>query len=98
MANEELQARRYVVTGRVHGVGFRNYVEHVAGKIGVYGYVRNRRNGTVEVLAMGEPVQLGQMRAALKKGPMMAHVSGVSEEPEQLEAKYLGQFTIEITI
>jgi|ERR1700739_2486070 acylphosphatase len=95
---EELHARRFVVTGRVQGVGFRNYVEHVAGKIGVQGYVRNRRNGDVEVLAIGQPEQLGQMRAALQRGPMMSRVSGVSEEPEPVEEKYLGQFTIEMTI
>jgi acylphosphatase len=98
MVKEELHARRFMVTGRVQGVGFRNYVEHVASKIGVQGYVRNRRNGNVEVLAIGQPEQLSHMRGALERGPMMAHVSGVSEEPEPVEAKYLGQFTIEMTI
>jgi acylphosphatase len=98
MLKEELQARRFVVTGRVHGVGFRNYVEHVAGKIGVQGYVRNRQDGSVEVLAMGSPGQLGQMRAALQKGPTMSRVVGVTEEPDQVEPRYLGQFTIEFTI
>jgi acylphosphatase len=98
MAREELQARRFVVTGRVQGVGFRNYVEHSAEKIGVQGYVRNRRDGSVEVLAMGNPEQLGLLRAALQKGPMMSRISDVREEPDQVEAKYLGQFTIEFTI
>ena len=76
MAKEELQARRFVVTGRVQGVGFRNYVEHAAGKIGVQGYVRNRRDGGVEVLAMGKPEQLNEMRVVLQKGPMMSRVTG----------------------
>jgi len=98
MAKEELQARRFVVTGRVQGVGFRNYAEHVAGKIGVQGYVRNRRDGSVEVLAMGKPAQLMQMRVALQKGPMMSYVADVMEEPDQVEPRYLGQFTIEFTI
>ena len=98
MAKEELQARRFVVTGRVQGVGFRNYVEHTAGKIGVQGYVRNRRDGSVEVLAMGKAEQLSQMRAALQKGPMMSWVARVGEEPEQVDARYLGEFAIEMTI
>ncbi|MGB7847984.1 MAG: acylphosphatase [Candidatus Acidiferrum sp.] len=98
MQKEELQARRFVVTGRVHGVGFRNYAEHVAGKIGVQGYVRNRENGSVEVLAMGNMEQLGQMREALQKGPAMSRVSGVTEVPDQVDRNYLGQFSIEYTI
>jgi acylphosphatase len=98
MAKEELQARRFVVTGRVQGVGFRMYAEHAAGQIGVQGYVRNRRDGSVEVLAIGKPEQLSHMRAALQKGPMMARVAGVNEEPERVDARYLGQFAIEMTI
>jgi acylphosphatase len=98
MAKEELQARRFVVTGRVQGVGFRMYAEHAAGQIGVQGYVRNRRDGSVEVLAIGKPEQLSHMRAALLKGPMMARVAGVNEEPERVDARYLGQFAIEMTI
>jgi acylphosphatase len=90
-------ARRYFVSGRVQGVGYRNYVEHVAEKLGLHGYVRNRRNGTVEVFAMGTAKQLGQLRSALQMGPMMAHVEDVSEQPDAVEPKYMGQFTIEMT-
>ena len=93
----DLVARRYKVSGRVQGVGFRNYVEHVAGKIGVSGYVRNRRDGRVEVFAMGSPEQLQQMRVALDKGPLMSRVNTVAEEPDTVETKYLGNFEIEFT-
>ena len=93
--NEGIVARRYVVTGRVQGVGYRNFVEHLAGKIGVDGYVRNRRNGSVEVLGIGTPEKLVTLRKALEKGPMMARVSGVSEEPSAVESQYVGNFTIE---
>jgi len=90
-------ARRYVVTGRVQGVGYRNFVEHLAGKIQIDGYVRNRRDGSVEVLAIGTPEKLLQLRKALEKGPMMARVSGVSEQPSAVEPRYAGNFTIEFT-
>jgi acylphosphatase len=95
---QDVVARRYIVSGRVQGVGFRNYVEHVAGKLNVHGYVRNRRDGSVEVFAISTPERLKQLRVALEKGPMMSSVSNVSEEPEQVEKKYLGNFVIEITI
>ena len=65
-------ARRYVVTGLVQGVGYRNFVEHLAGKINVQGYVRNRHDGCVEVLGMGTPEELQKLRRGLEKGPMMA--------------------------
>jgi len=90
-------ARRYVVTGRVQGVGYRNFVEHTAGKIGLDGYVRNRRDGSVEVFAMGTPEELQKLRAALQHGPMMAQVRHVAEEPSDVEAKYVGIFTVEFT-
>jgi acylphosphatase len=95
---QEQVARRYVVWGRVQGVGFRNYVEHVAGKLGLSGYVRNRRDGSVEVYAMGDPEPLKQLRAALHKGPLMSDVKNVAEEPDSIDEKYAGYFTIEITI
>ena len=96
--SQELYARRFYESGRVQGVGYRNYVEHVAGKLGLHGYVRNRRDGRVEVLAMGTPEKLGQLRVALEKGPMMADVAGLNEEPDAVDTRYVGTFTIEMTI
>jgi len=90
-------ARRYMVTGHVQGVGYRNYVEHAAGKLNVDGYVRNRRDGSVEVFAMGTTEELQKLRKALERGPMMAQVGRVSEEPSDVEAKYIGNFTVEFT-
>jgi acylphosphatase len=95
--NEGIVARRYLVTGRVQGVGYRNFVEHTAGKLSVYGYVRNRRDGSVEVFAMGAPDELQKLRKALERGPMMAQVADVAEEPSVVQAKYAGNFTVEFT-
>ena len=86
-----------MVTGRVQGVGYRNFVEHLAGKIQIDGYVKNCRDGSVEVLAMGTLENLLKLRKGLEKGPMMARVSGVSEEPGTVESRYAGNFTIEFT-
>ena len=94
---QDVLARRYIVSGRVQGVGFRNYVEHVAGKLEVHGYVRNRRDGSVEVFAMGSAERLQKLRSALQKGPMMSSVTDVGEEPDHPDEKYRGNFIIEIT-
>jgi acylphosphatase len=94
----EVLARRYIVSGRVQGVGFRNYVEHVAGKLEVDGYVRNRRDGSVEVFAISTSDRLSQLRFALEKGPTLARVLGVLEQPDRPDEKYLGNFIIEITV
>ena len=97
IVKQEALARRYIVSGRVQGVGFRNFVEQLARKIGVHGFVRNRRDGCVEVYGIGQPEQLKQLRAAISKGPMMAHVSEVREDPDSVSPQYLGNFTIEVT-
>jgi len=71
--------RRYIVTGRVQGVGFRWFVEKEARKIGVSGWVRNTDDGSVEVLASGTSDQLERLRKALKQGPRAARVDEVQE-------------------
>jgi acylphosphatase len=94
---EDTLARRYIVSGRVQGVGYRYFVEHAAEQIGVEGFVRNRRDGRVEVYAIGTHEQFRKLRAALEKGPMMSKVSEVAEEPDAVDSRYLGTFTIEFT-
>jgi len=95
---KDVLARRYLVSGRVQGVGFRNYVEHIAEKLGVGGYVRNRRDGSVEVYAMGSAEQLNKLGSALERGPMLSQVSDVREEPDCPDEKYRNNFIIELTI
>jgi acylphosphatase len=72
-------ARRYFVSGRVQGVGFRYFVERVAGDIGVAGYTRNLADGRVEVYAVGEPEKLSELAGYLWRGPRMSHITGVEE-------------------
>lgn len=82
-------ARRYVVRGRVQGVGFRYFVEHTATALGLNGYVRNLDDGTVEVCAIGTAEELDQLSGMLWKGPRFADVRGV-DESEAAMIKYRG--------
>jgi acylphosphatase len=72
-------ARRFLVRGRVQGVGFRWFVEREAHILRVAGWVRNNHDGSVEVLAMGTPEQLAGLRSRLQEGPRAARVDDVEE-------------------
>ncbi|MBK9169463.1 MAG: acylphosphatase [Bryobacterales bacterium] len=75
-----LVARRYVVRGRVQGVGFRAFVQQSAVRIGVRGYTRNLDDGSVEVYATGTSRQLSDLAARLWTGPRFSDVRGVEEQ------------------
>jgi len=70
-------AKRYLVRGRVQGVGFRYFVRQCAMRIGITGYTRNRDDGCVEVYAIGNAEQLSELEGCLWKGPHLAEVRGV---------------------
>lgn len=70
-----------VVHGRVQGVGYRSFVQHEAARHSVEGWVRNCRDGTVEVLFKGDADQIADMLAALKRGPHAARVDAVLQRP-----------------
>src|SRR5215470_62040 len=70
-------ARRFLVRGRVQGVGFRWFVEREAHILGIAGWVRNNPDGTVEVLAQGTRDQLVGLRSRLRQGPRAARVDNV---------------------
>ncbi len=65
------------IFGRVQGVNFRFYTRLTANQIGVQGWVRNRADGSVEVVAEGTPSQLEELMQFLHKGPESASVSRV---------------------
>jgi acylphosphatase len=79
----ELETRRYVIKGRVQGVGFRFYVEREARTLGIAGWVRNNVDGAVEVLATGTQAQHAALRAKLHQGPRAARVDDVAETEAQ---------------
>ena len=90
----DVQTRKFVVRGRVQGVGFRWFVEHEAKKLGVSGWVRNNSDGSVEVLASGTGEQLSGLRSRLQQGPRASRVDGI-EEADARPVAGLNTFRIE---
>ena len=74
-------AARLVITGRVQGVGYRLWAEREARRLGLRGWVRNRSDGSVEALAIGEAADVDAFAQACRNGPRMAHVAAVRREP-----------------
>ena len=93
-ASQQTEARRYLVRGRVQGVGFRWFVEREAHILGIAGWVRNNPDSSVEVLAMGTREQLAGLQSRLREGPRAARVDNV-EEFEAKPVEGLTTFRIE---
>ena len=91
---EAKQARRYLVSGMVQGVGFRYFTQDAAEKLHVSGFVRNLEDGRVEVFVMATSRQHAELRALLERGPRFSSVSGVQEEPATVDPQYEGGFII----
>src|SRR5512136_2113217 len=89
MTEKPIEARRFLVRGRVQGVGYRWFVEREAHLLGIAGWVRNNADGSVEVLAMGSREQLLGLQSRLRAGPRAARVDDV----EELEAKLIAGLT-----
>jgi acylphosphatase len=81
---DTVETRRYVVSGRVQGVGFRWFVEREAAQIGIAGWVRNRADGDVEVMATGTREQHSAFRRKLQEGPRASRVDHVGESQAPL--------------
>jgi len=73
-------AYRYLVHGRVQGVGYRYFVWRQAEALGVTGFARNRADGSVEVVAEGSEQALADLEARLREGPSFSEVSQVERE------------------
>src|SRR6202007_1245154 len=78
--HETQVARRYFVSGMVQGVGYRYFARQLAQRLGIAGYVKNLRDGRVEVYAIGPASVLASIRTELERGPNGASVAGVTEE------------------
>jgi acylphosphatase len=91
---QTVEARRFVVKGRVQGVGFRWFVEREAHLLGVAGWVRNHSDGSVEVVAQGSPEQLAGLHGRLREGPRASRVEAVDVSPVEVQPG-LNSFRIE---
>ena len=67
----------------MQGVGYRFWMTRIAGKLGLRGWVRNRRDGSVEALMIGPPEAVAAMIEASRKGPFGAQVEDVTATPDQ---------------
>ena len=79
-----LQAR-LTITGRVQGVGYRDWAMTTARRLGLSGWVRNRSDGSVEALIVGDETAVGTMIEACRRGPALARVETVDVEPVDLD-------------
>ena len=82
------------IRGRVQGVGYRAWVEYQAMACGLEGWVRNRRDGSVEALFAGPGKAVAEMVALCRHGPPSARVDAVLSEPageDQLRLRYAGE-------
>ncbi|RKU34057.1 acylphosphatase [Candidatus Poribacteria bacterium] len=81
-----------LISGKVQGVGFRNFTQRNATQLGVNGYAKNLANGKVEVVAEADKAQLDALVALLRQGPRYARVDSleIDERPFTGEYKSFG--------
>ena len=86
----------FLIQGRVQGVGFRWFVQREASELELRGWERNTEDGDVEVVAAGDPADMAELRASLKRGPRGSRVDRVIEHAlQESEARELDSFRIE---
>lgn len=93
-ASTPLVARRWVLSGRVQGVGFRWFVLNRAQALGVRGWVRNTEQGDVEVVALATAATIDQLDALLAQGPPGAYIAEVRRDEVQQELVDGKSFTV----
>jgi len=79
--------RHVIIRGRVQGVGYRVWTEVTALERGIEGWVRNRRDGSVEALFSGEEVDVAAMIAQCRRGPTGARIEAIDQReatPEEI--------------
>jgi acylphosphatase len=69
--------KHLIVSGRVQGVGFREYLRREAERLHVKGWVRNRHDGTVEAMLHGSPENVAEIVAWARRGPPSARVTAI---------------------
>ncbi|KAH0638633.1 hypothetical protein KY290_035935 [Solanum tuberosum] len=80
-ANPDVKTVRAVIKGRVQGVFYRDWTVENAKELGLKGWVRNRRDGSVEALFSGSPEKVQEMEQRCRRGPPSAIVTGLDVVP-----------------
>jgi acylphosphatase len=87
-------AKHIIVHGRVQGVGFRYFVQHIGNRLGLVGNVRNCPDSTVEIVVEGDAKRIADLVKQVEKGPSMAWVRRVDVLDLPVQGTY-GSFSIE---
>jgi acylphosphatase len=74
-----MPARLLRIEGRVHGVGYRDWMCREATRLGLHGWVRNRPDGSVQALVTGEEGAVRALLTACRRGPVLARVDRIEE-------------------
>lgn len=85
-----MATQRIFVTGRVQGVGFRDWVVRTAQRSGLTGWVRNLRDGRVEIFAAGPEEPLQALLEGVRDGPPLARIDHVEAYPADEEKAHKG--------
>lgn len=91
----ETVAARWLVSGRVQGVGYRAFVGRAGGSLGLQGVARNLPDGRVEIVARGARHAMDRLESALNRGPRYARVDVVVREDLSLEEPMPEGFELE---
>jgi acylphosphatase len=73
-------AKQLVIAGRVQGIGYRDWMTEKARALGLSGWVRNRRDGTVEALIAGDVDAVEELSRLCRRGPPLAQVTSITED------------------
>lgn len=82
------------ISGKVHGIGFRQYLRYKARKLNINGWVKNLSNGQLEAVFAGDEKNIRKMIGIAKRGPFLAEVSGLQIDWNYKTPEDLLDFTI----
>lgn len=97
MTENENSRLHAIIEGHVQGVGFRVFTIRKANEMGVDGWVRNLRDGSVEVIAEGQRTDLDKLLSALRRGPTSASVTNVKPDWRSATGEFDG-FNVKYTL
>ena len=90
----EKHAKRFFVSGKVQGVGYRYFAMDTAEQMGITGYAKNLADGRVEVYAIGTGVQLRDFARELQRGPALASIADVGEVDAEILQDFSSAFSV----